>query len=290
MFKSFLRIAAGLAAATVFAASAAAAPAASARAADDAIGREIGAHGLVDQDGRAFSTSELVGKPYALSFVYTGCGHTCPLIVTSLKRALTSDPDFGVKFTALTVGIDVGKDTPKAMKAMGAKVTNDFTKWRFASGGKEAIEGLAKAAGFYYKKTGDDYEHMNLVTIIGPDGRVFKQVYGAQFLPEDILGPLYGSIKYAGRPAPPWVKGGAGQGGAEMTLLDRIKLLCYTYDEVTGTYRLDYGFLIVVAVTAFVQTTILFVVAYIYMSRKKNKRIYRPTIVFKDAPASKKPL
>lgn len=286
MLRGFLRIAAALATATVLATDAVAAePGASAMAADAAIGGVIGEHTLVDQDGRRFTTGELSGKPYALTFVYTGCGHTCPLILTGLKRALSASPDFGVKFTALTVGIDAGVDTPKAMKAMGAKVASDFRKWRFASGDKEAIEGLAKAAGFYYKKTGDDYEHMNLVTIIGPDGRVFKQVYGAQFSPEDILGPLYGSIKYAGRPAPPWVKG-----GAEMTLLDRIKLLCYTYDEKTGTYRLDYGFLIVVAVTAFVQTTILFVVAYIYMSRKKNKRIYRPTIVFKDGPASKKPL
>jgi len=256
-----------------------------AKEAEAAVGARMGEYTLIDQDGAAFNLKELKGRPFALAFFYTGCGETCPLILTSLKAALAkASPDFGEKFTALAVGIDVGNDTPARLKSAGSKVTGDFKKWRFATGDKATIERLAKETGFYYKKTGAGFDHINLVTIVGPDGRVFKQVYGTQFTPEEILTPLYDSIKYAGRPAPPWVKK-----GAELTLLDRIKLLCYTYDEKTGTYRLDYGFLTAIAVFLFVQVTILFVIAYIYTARKKDRRLYRPTIVFKDGPASKKP-
>ncbi len=271
-----------LTASAAFASGGAGEGAGAAKEAEAVVGGRLGDYTLIDQSGVAFNLKELRGKPFALSFIYTGCGETCPLILTSLKTALAkAGLDFGGKFTALAVGIDVGNDTPARLKSTGSKVTGDFKKWRFATADGKTIERLTKEAGFYFKKTGAGFDHINLVTIVGPDGRVFKQVYGAQFAPEDILTPLYDSIKYAGRPAPPWVKK-----GAELTLLDRIKLLCYTYDEKTGTYRLDYAFLIAVAVSVFVQATILFVLAYIYMARKKKKSAYRPTIVFKPRSGS----
>ncbi|MBI5885628.1 MAG: SCO family protein [Deltaproteobacteria bacterium] len=198
---------------------------------------------FTDQLGRRFdfTPASMQGKAVVVNFIYTDCGHACPLIVRHLADAFKkAGRDFGGRFTALTIGLDTERDTPEHMADFGRKFAKDPAKWVFASADAKTVAGLAKALGVYYKRTEDGFEHANVVTVIGPDRAVFARVIGPAPTPDEILRPVYASLETTGM-----VEVAPGAGGAS-SLLDRLRLLCYSYDPATGEYRADYGFLVVI--------------------------------------------
>lgn len=225
-----------------------------------AVGRPVGRHLLTDQTGRrfAFPIEGAQDKAVVVNFIYTDCGHACPLIVGHLADAYKKAGDaFGVKFTALTIGLDTERDTPEHMAGFGKRFAHDPEKWRFASADAQTIAALTKELGVYYKKTKDGFEHANIVTIVGPDRRVFSQVYGPAPSPDEILKPVYASLKPSGS------FDAADNAGKPLSLLDRLRLLCYTYDPSTGEYRADYGFFAVIGVGVFMLGALVFLVRHI---------------------------
>jgi len=223
------------------------------------VGRPVGRHLLIDQLGRrfAFPFEGAQDKAVVVNFIYTDCGHVCPLIVGRLADAFKkAGADFGERFTALTVGLDTEKDTPEHMADYGSRVAAEPAKWRFASADAKTIAALTKELGIYYKKTVYGFDHANIVTIVGPDKRVFSQVYGPAPSPDEILRPLYDSLK-------PRSGDAADNAGKPLSLLDRLRLLCYTYDPATGEYRADYGFFAVIGIGVFVLGALVFLVRHI---------------------------
>lgn len=223
-----------------------------------AVGNRVGDYTLTDQDGKKFKLSELLDRPLVVSFVYTKCVHTCDTITARLAEAFKEQGLPGKKYRALTIGFDTDNDTPEAMRAFAERFTKDFKSWRFASTDRKTIEGLTRDTGFYFKKTGSGFEHLNMVSIVGTDGTVYAQVYGLDFKSDELLSAI---DKKQALNAP----GAAGTG-----ILDRIKLLCYTYDESTGTYRPDYTVIIPIFLGGFIQLLILFLALYLYRGSKKK--------------------
>ncbi|WKZ32379.1 MAG: SCO family protein [Thermodesulfobacteriota bacterium] len=216
---------------------------------------------LVDQDGKAFRLSDLYGKPIVLSFVYTDCTHTCGTHTDSLKGAFTSPGSgFGTEFNALTIGFDTANDTPAALKEYGANFTDDFGPWRFATSGQETVDALVKEAGFAYRKTENGFDHPSLAVVIGPDGRVATRLYGNQVDPGELSRAIRLSTDPAAGPAVP----------ASSGIMAFLKSICYTYDEETGTYGPDYGFLAKVGMGLVVYTAFLFFALYIFRSARKR--------------------
>ncbi|MDD5435600.1 MAG: hypothetical protein PH343_09250, partial [Nitrospira sp.] len=70
---------------------------------------------------------------------------------------------------------------------------------------------------------------------------------------------------------------------SQLTVVDRLKLFCYKYDESTGQYRLDYGSIITLSIGAILQgATIIWIIVYIWGKGKKTKSIRQEFIeVFK---------
>lgn len=230
--------------------------------ADNAVGKYIGGYTLIDQDGKSFSLREFAGKPFLISFIYTNCSRICPTITAHLKDAFQeAGGSFGNKFQALTISFDTVNDTPQSMKRYGSSFTVDFKQWRFAVADKRTIEGLAKDVGFHYLTEGK-LDHMNLVTVIDKEGRVYKQIYGYDLKPYEILQPVYQALasKEAAKSKP-------------LTIMERIRLLCTTYDEKTGTYKVDYTFPVIFLLGISLQGTLAFIVAYIFWSKRSKKVI-----------------
>ncbi len=205
--------------------------------ANDSIGRKVSNHTLIDQDGRRFQLDELTGSPLIVSFVYTGCPHICPTITSHLSEAVKkANEQYGEKFNVLTIGFDIENDTPDALKNYGEGFSDDFKQWRFATSDKETIEKITKEFGFYYKKKGNSFEHLNMVSLLDIKGNVHTHVYGMEFEPEKIISPL--EDIWAGK-----------KGQTKFSqIFDRLKLLCSVYDPATKKYRIDYNLILVLGI------------------------------------------
>lgn len=229
--------------------------------ANNAVGRYIGDYALIDQDGKSFRLREFVGKPFVISLIYTNCGHICPTMTMNLKNAIKdADKDFGVKFNAITIGFDVENDTPQRMKEYGSNFTNDFKNWRFVASDRDTIEKITKDLGFYYKKTNRGFDHLKVVTIIDAKGKIYRHIYGIDFKPKDILQPIYQSLSEKESPTK-----------QSLSIIDRIKLLCSTYDESTGTYKADYTLLMTLMLWITIQGVLVLVLLYIFLGKNIKK-------------------
>ncbi len=224
-------------------------------------GTRLGDYTLTDQDGARFSLNEYLGagKPIVLSFIYTSCPEVCSTITADIKRVTERVHEkYGGRFNVLTIGFDAGNDTPKKLKEYGGKFATDFKTFRFAVADKKTIKALTYEAGFYFKKNADgSFDHIDMVSIIKPDGAIYKQVYGVRGNPLPIAERL--SELLDGRPysaGPP-------------SVIERLKYFCFRYDPVTGRYVLDYKVLGGVALQALVIGAVIY---FVWGSGRKRRR------------------
>lgn len=222
-------------------------------------GEKIRDHSLTSQDGKPMKISDFKGKPLVLSFVYTSCAHTCGTLTESLKAAFEGQ-GLGEKFAALTVGFDHAEDTPAAMKEYGLKFVDSFDGWTFASGDGRTTGALTAEAGFYFKRTSNGFDHPNMALVIGPDGRLFKRLHANSIDKGELAKAVRDSLD------PEHEGYGARPGG----LMGLLTYVCYTYDEETGTYKLDFTFLMVVALGIIVQASLVAFFVYIRYSVRKR--------------------
>ena len=217
---------------------------------EDVIGRKIGEYRLIDQDGREFNASEFAGKPFVVSFIYTSCIHICPTITLSLSNVIKEKKErLGKDFNIVTVSIDPDRDTPQKLKEFGSNFTKDFDHWRFTTAGKETIDRMTRDFGFFYKKEGDHFQHINMVSVVDANGHILSHVYGIDFKPDQVLSPIYHPDKF---------KKGEKVGVAG--LLEKVTLFCYKYDPSTNSYKLDYPLLLQMTLEGTLLFSILFFV------------------------------
>lgn len=222
-------------------------------------GEKMRDHSLVDQDGKPVKISDFRGKPLVLSFIYTTCSHTCGTLTATLKGAFEGGRP-GTDFNALTVGFDHVNDTPAAMKEYGLKFLDSFEGWTFASGDAKTIGAMTAEAGFFFKRKEEGFDHPNMAVVIGPDGRFFRRLNSGAI--EN--GELAGAIAASSDPE------NEGYGARPDGLLGLLSYICYTYDEETGTYKLDFTFLMIVALGVIVQASLVGFLYYIRYSLKKR--------------------
>lgn len=222
-------------------------------------GERLRDYSFIDQNGQAVKLSEFRGRPLVLSFVYSTCTHTCGTLTASLREAFKGGR-LGSSFKALTVGFDQERDTPRAMKEYGEKFMSDFSGWTFASGDKDTIGSLTAEAGFFFRKTESGFDHPNMALVIGPDGRLFKRIYGNEIEGPELLKAVSDSLDPHHE----------GYRAREPGFVGLLKYVCYTYDEKTGTYKLDFTFLMIVALGLIVQVSLVGFVIYIKYSLKKK--------------------
>ena len=81
---------------------------------------------------------------------------------------------------------------------------------------------MTRDFGFFYKKEGDTYQHINMVSVVDANGQILNHIYGIDFKPDQVLGPIYHPDKFKKVDK-------AGFAG----LLEKVTLFCYKYDPAT---------------------------------------------------------
>ena len=147
---------------------------------------------LTAQDERRVSLSDLRGKVVVLTFIYTTCVDTCPLL-TAKMAALQGrlGADFGSRVFFVSVTVDPERDTPARLKGYGAAHGVKFEGWAFLTGTPPEIREMAKRYGIFYKKTAKgDVDHTFLTSVIDPRGTLRVQYMGVRFEPTELLADI----------------------------------------------------------------------------------------------------
>lgn len=156
---------------------------------------------LTAQDERRLSLQDLRGKVVVLTFIYTTCTDTCPLLtakMASLQPRLGAD--FGRRVFFVSVSVDPERDTPAVLKGYGAAHGAKFDGWAFVTGTSADIREVAKRYGIYFKKTArGDVDHTFLTSVIDQRGMLRVQYQGVRFEPTELLNDVRSLLGEAAR-------------------------------------------------------------------------------------------
>ncbi len=198
-----------------------------------AIGRSLAPElGFTDQRGKRRTLTEFRGRPLIISPIYTSCFGVCPTTTTWLRqvadmaRAVLGPGSFRV----LTIGFDVENDTPERMREFATARGPFSPDWVFGAADAVTIRTLLTGLGFTYAPTPRGFDHMVQATIVDAEGVVYRQVYGQQFEPPQLVDPLK--------------RLALGQWAREDTLeamIEGVRLFCTVFDPKSGRYRFDWS-------------------------------------------------
>ncbi|MBI5748128.1 MAG: SCO family protein, partial [Nitrospinae bacterium] len=221
------------------------------------LGRKIGNFILTDHDGIQFNLKDYLGKPLLINLVYTNCPNTCSVNASIIANSIKElGRDLDEKVNIITIGFDYERDTPQRMKEYGEAFTKDFKYWRFAAGDKKTIERLTNELGFYYKKEGEGFDHLNMISIIDTNGKVYKHIIYSndeeiKKAQEELIAALEKLLSDSADK----------KDFKNIGLLEKIRLLCSEYDPTTLQYKFSYYYFI----TKFILGNILFFILPLFV-------------------------
>ncbi|MGE5316751.1 MAG: SCO family protein, partial [Chloroflexota bacterium] len=139
---------------------------------------------VVNTKGETQSIKSLIDKPTVIMLVYYRCPGICSPLMTSVadivdKTDLVLNKDYQI----LTVSFDAREGTDLAAK----KRTNylnlikkdiDQEGWKFFTADSLNISKLTKVIGFNYKRSGNDFMHPGLLTMVSPDAKITRYLQG----------------------------------------------------------------------------------------------------------------
>jgi len=147
---------------------------------------------LTDQAGERVALAGLQGKVLAVTFIYTTCTDTCPLLTAKMamvQRKLGADFGALVRFVSITVEPEI--DTPAVLKAYSDKFGADPRGWSFLTGTSKDIREVVQRYGAFAKRVKPgDVDHIFLTSLIDRNGVLRVQFLGYRFDPAEFLRDL----------------------------------------------------------------------------------------------------
>jgi protein SCO1 len=120
---------------------------------------------LRDQDGRAVRLSDFRGRVIVLTFLYSTCRDTCPVMAQQIRGALD---DLDIQPPALAVSVDPANDTPRSARAF--LLRQHLTgRMRFLLGTAAQLAPVWDAYGIAPQRRGRD--HSAYVILLDARGR-----------------------------------------------------------------------------------------------------------------------
>lgn len=107
---------------------------------------------VIDQNGRKlrFYSDVLRERVVLISFIFTNCEYSCPMLAQKLKQARAlMVPAIKDEVWFVTLSVDPERDTPESMKQFAERQGVDESHWIFLTGDKQNVEFLVKKLGQY---------------------------------------------------------------------------------------------------------------------------------------------
>lgn len=200
----------------------------------------------------------LTTRPVVLALVYYECPMLCTQVLNGLEGSLEALAfTIGKEYDLIAVSFDPGETPSMAeekrknfLHRYGRKGVESFV--HFLTGREESIKQLTSAVGFRYAYDAaiDQYAHPAAITLLTPDGRISRYLYGIEFAPKDLKFGLMDA-----------------SGGQIGRVTDQMLLFCYSYDPESGRY----GFAIMSVIRLAGAATALALVGYIIWSVRRER-------------------
>jgi protein SCO1/2 len=216
---------------------------------------------LRDEIGRVVHLSDYFGqRPVVLALVYYNCPMLCTQVLNGLVsslRVMSLSP--GRDFDVVAISFDA-RDKPADAAAKKNAYLTRYNRpgtdggWHFLTADAPAIAAVAQAVGFRFRYDADrdQFAHASAITVVTPEGRLSRYLYGIEYAPRDLrLALVEASAGKIGNPA------------------DQVLLYCFHYDPKTGKY----GAAVVNIVRLAGAATVLALASWIFlMTRRRGSR------------------
>ncbi len=138
--------------------------------------------------GPRVALTDLRGKVLAVTFVFTTCSSTCPVLTAKLadiSRSLGSD--FGTRYAFVAISVDPLNDTPERLRTYASVFGADTPGWHFLTGSPGAVDEVVRRYGAYAKKTDSgSVDHLFLTSLVDRAGMLRVQYLGTHFDPVEM--------------------------------------------------------------------------------------------------------
>lgn len=147
---------------------------------------------LVDQLGRHFTMTSLVGTPFAVTFVAARCTDACPLINAQFAAAAQRLHRANVRARLITITLDPQHDTPAVMSQLAQRFDADSRYWLLASGAAPEVRTILDLFGVVARQSRHGYpdEHTTFVYLFDARGNLTQTVLASSGLDQQLFDAL----------------------------------------------------------------------------------------------------
>jgi len=142
---------------------------------------------LTSQADMPVSLSDFRGKVVAVTFIFTRCTDTCPVLTPMMSFVQDRlGSDFGTRIVFISVTVDPEHDVPEVLKEYAEAFGANTAGWFFATGDPDSIRDITRRYGVFASKAENGgVDHSFLTSIIDPQGTLRVQYLGVRFDPEE---------------------------------------------------------------------------------------------------------
>jgi protein SCO1/2 len=152
---------------------------------------------LTSQDGATVKLADYRGKVVAVTFIFTLCAETCPVLtpmMSFVQDQLGNDFEEKIRFVSITV--DPERDTTEVLRDYAQAFGANLSGWAFLTGTPDAIRDVTRRYGVFAAKTANgSIDHTFLTSIIDQRGILRVQYLGVRFDPEEFRRDLLSLVK-----------------------------------------------------------------------------------------------
>lgn len=182
---------------------------------------------FINENDEEVTLGSLIDKPTVLSFVYFDCPGMCSPLLDGISDVVSKmDMELGKDYQVITISFNTN-DTPEKARTKKVNFVQNISQdhrehWIYLTGEEENIKAITSAIGFKYKPIGFDFAHPSIITVLSPEGKITRYLYGIQFLPFDLKLAVIEAQK-----------------GQAMPTINRVIDFCFAYDPVEKSYGLQ---------------------------------------------------
>ena len=151
---------------------------------------------LTSQDGARVSLADFRGKVVAVTFIFTSCPDTCPLLTAKMAQVQDElGSNFGTKIAFVSITVDPERDTPEVLKQYAQNFGANLAGWTFLTGDPAALREVERSYGLFAAKALDgNLDHTFLTSVVDRQGTLRVQYLGVRFDPQEFRRDLLGLL------------------------------------------------------------------------------------------------